>query len=214
MLATMVITGAIAARYEKNWEANPAAGWACVVMIWLYIVNFAYGWGPCSWTLIAEIFPLSTRAKGTSIAASANWMNNFAVALMVPSMLKAISWRVLPFTTHSLVLTMFRGLYIFFAGWLLLSVFFIYFFVPETKGKTLEQMDAVFGYVHPQIPNEIANRDVRSTTSDEDLTELGRVQHEVGLLSLLHGVLPDSHREDPEAKVPSATESEVASDKS
>jgi MFS family permease len=94
MLATMVVTGGIASKYSNDWSANPSAGWACVVMIWLYIVNFAYGWGPCSWTLIAEIFPLSTRAKGTSIAASANWMNNFAVALMVPSMLKAISWYV------------------------------------------------------------------------------------------------------------------------
>jgi MFS family permease len=92
MLATMVITGGIASKYSNDWSENPSAGWACVVMIWLYIVNFAYGWGPCSWTLIAEIFTLSTRAKGTSIAASANWMNNFAVALMVPSMLKAISW--------------------------------------------------------------------------------------------------------------------------
>lgn len=92
MLATMVVTGGIAVRYSGRWEENGAAGWACVVMIWLYMVNFAYGWGPCSWTLIAEIFPLSTRAKGTSIAASANWMNNFAVALMVPSVLEAIDW--------------------------------------------------------------------------------------------------------------------------
>jgi MFS family permease len=92
MLATMVVTGSLASKYSDHWEANPSAGWACVVMIWLYIVNFAYGWGPCSWTLIAEVFPLSIRAKGTTIAASANWMNNFAVALMVPSMLEAISW--------------------------------------------------------------------------------------------------------------------------
>lgn len=92
MFVTMVITGSLASKYETDWAANPSAGWACVVMIWLYIVNFAYGWGPCSWTLIAEIFPLSTRAKGTTIAASSNWMNNFAVALMVPSMLEAISW--------------------------------------------------------------------------------------------------------------------------
>jgi len=81
-------------------------------------------------------------------------MNNFAVALMVPSMLKAISW----------------GLYFFFAGWLLLSVFFIYFFVPEAKGKTLEEMDAVFG----------------SQTNQEELIELGSIQEDIGLISLLN----------------------------
>jgi MFS family permease len=130
MLATMVITGGVAARFQDDWTESPAAGWACVVMIWLYIVNFAYGWGPCSWTLIAEVFPLSTRAKGTSIAASANWMNNFGVAYGVPSMLRAMdNW----------------GLYIFFAVWLAIGVVFVYFLVPETKGKTLEEMDAVFG---------------------------------------------------------------------
>ena len=61
------------------------------------------------------------------------------------------------------------GTYIFFAAWLVLGALFVYFFVPETCGKTLEQMDAAFG----------------SHTSQEDLDELERVQREVGLLDLL-----------------------------
>jgi hypothetical protein len=59
-------------------------------------------WGPVSWTLVAEIFPLSIRAKGASIGASSNWVNNFAVAFFVPPMFEALEW----------------GTYIFFAGFL------------------------------------------------------------------------------------------------
>jgi hypothetical protein len=54
MLATMVVTGGVAAKYEDSWAAHPAAGWACVVMIWLYIVNFAYG---------CEYYPVSTQSQ-------------------------------------------------------------------------------------------------------------------------------------------------------
>lgn len=61
------------------------------------------------------------------------------------------------------------GTYIFFAVWLFIGALFVYFFVPETRGKTLEEMDAAFG----------------SHTSQEDLDELERVQKEVGLLDLL-----------------------------
>lgn len=70
--------------------------------------------------------------------------------------------------------------------------------VPETKGKTLEQMDAVFG----------------STTSADDLAELGRIQYEIGLLALIHGALPERHTNDVEEKLPAAVESETASKQS
>lgn len=150
MLSTLIIVGVIASQFQNDWTAHAAGGWACVVMIWLYIVNFAYSWGPASWTLIAEIFPLSIRAKGTSIGASANWMCNFVIALMTPSMLAKISW----------------GLYIFFAAWLALGMAFVWFFVPETKGKTLEQMDQVFGYVRGHLSLMFYCHLLRSISTD------------------------------------------------
>ncbi|KAI5244708.1 general substrate transporter [Aureobasidium subglaciale] len=155
MFVCQIIIGVIVATCQDNWKEHAAAGWVAVVMVWLYIVGFAYSWGPVSWTLIAEIFPLSIRAKGTSISASSNWMNNFIIAFITPPMLKSISW----------------GTYIFFAAWLALGGAFIWFFIPETKGKTLEEMDAAFG----------------SHSSVEDIEELARVQQEVGLTDLLNG---------------------------
>ncbi|KAK4899543.1 hypothetical protein LTR27_003276 [Elasticomyces elasticus] len=155
MFIAQVICGVIVATCAHDWDAHKAAGWAAVAMIWFYIANFGYSWGPASWTLIAEIFPLSIRAKGSSIAASSNWMNNFIIAFITPPMLKAITW----------------GTYIFFAAWLLLGGLFVYFFLPETAGRTLEEMDAAFG----------------SHSSQADMARLARVQHAVVLTALLDG---------------------------
>jgi hypothetical protein len=41
-------------------------------MVWLFVIHFGYSWGPCSWIIIAEIWPLSVRAIGTSLGASAS----------------------------------------------------------------------------------------------------------------------------------------------
>ncbi|CZR67016.1 related to quinate transport protein [Phialocephala subalpina] len=148
-----LIIGVIVATCGHDWASHSAAGWAAVVFVWLYIVNFAYSWGPGSWILIAEIFPISIRAKGTSIGASANWMNNFVIAFVVPPMLSGIGW----------------GTYVFFAVWSAAGGVFIYFFMPETKGKTLEEMDQVFG----------------SHTATEELEAFARVQERVGLTALI-----------------------------
>jgi len=135
---------------KLNIPTNRAA-----VFVWLYIVNFAYSWGPGSWILIAEIFPISIRAKGTSIGASANWMNNFIIAFVVPPMLSNIGW----------------GTYIFFAFWSGAGCIFIWLCMPETKGKTLEEMDQVFG----------------SHTAAEEMDEFAKVQERVGLTALIQG---------------------------
>ena len=63
------------------------------------------------------------------------------------------------------------GAYIFFAAWLFLGGLFVFFFVPETRGKTLEEMDAAFG----------------SHTSEEDIARLLRIQDEIGLTAILQG---------------------------
>lgn len=95
----------------------------------MYIAAFGATWGPVSWTLISEIFPLSIRAKGASIGASSNWVNNFAIAFFVPPMLQAWAW----------------GTYIFFAVFLAGGIVWVWWALPETKNTTLEEMDRVFG---------------------------------------------------------------------
>lgn len=87
-------------------------------------MHFGYSWGPCSWILVAEIWPLSTRPYGVSLGASSNWMNNFIVGQVTPDMLTAMPY----------------GTYILFGLLTYMGAVFIWWFVPETKRLTLEEM--------------------------------------------------------------------------
>ncbi|KAM3434431.1 hypothetical protein NHJ13734_006001 [Beauveria thailandica] len=124
----MVTVGVIVAKFRHDWPSHSAAGWAAVALIWVYIAGFGATWGPVSWTLVSEIFPLSIRAKGSSIGAFSNWLNNFAIAFYVPPMLEAWAW----------------GTYIFFAVFLAAGAVWVWLCLPETKNASLEEMDRVF----------------------------------------------------------------------
>lgn len=59
MFVCMVTVGIIVAKFRHDWPHHTGAGWAAVVLIWIYIGAFGYGWGPASWVLVSEVFPLS-----------------------------------------------------------------------------------------------------------------------------------------------------------
>ncbi|KAI0018588.1 putative hexose transport-related protein [Xylariomycetidae sp. FL0641] len=129
MATCHIIIAVIVAKDADRWTSEPAAGWAAVVMVWLFTIHFGYSWGPCSWIIIAEIWPLSTRPYGTTLGASSNWMNNFIVGQITPIMLNRIGY----------------GTYILFGLLTFMGAAFIWFCVPETKRLTLEEMDVIFG---------------------------------------------------------------------
>ena len=76
----------------------------------------------------AEIFPASLRAKGMAYTSMSNWFNNFIIGLITPPLIQKAGF----------------GTYIFFGVFAILSGVWTYFVVPETNGRTLEQMDDVF----------------------------------------------------------------------
>ncbi|ATY67462.1 General substrate transporter [Cordyceps militaris] len=125
---SMVLVGIIVAKFRHDWTSHATEGWVAVALIWVYIAGFGATWGPVSWTIVAEIFPLSIRAKGSSIGAFSNWLNNFAIAFFVPPMLEAWAW----------------GTYIFFAVFLAAGTLWVWLCLPETKNASLEEMDRVF----------------------------------------------------------------------
>ncbi|MCM1150636.1 MAG: D-xylose transporter XylE [Alistipes sp.] len=99
-------------------------GTAALVFIILYTASFMMSWGPICWVLIAEIFPNTIRSQAVAIAVAAQWISNFLVSATFPSL---SAWSV-------------GGTYCIYALMSLLSALFVWRWVPETKGKTLEEM--------------------------------------------------------------------------
>lgn len=71
----LIIVAALTATFQNSWSTHAGAAWTSAVFIWIYCFNFGYSWGPVSWTVIAEVMPMSARAPGTALAASANWVS-------------------------------------------------------------------------------------------------------------------------------------------
>ncbi|KAK7035868.1 hexose transport-related protein [Favolaschia claudopus] len=136
MALMLILIAALTATYQPEWN-KPAAAWSTATFIWLYVAFFGASWvGPVSWTVISEVFPLSTRAHGVALGASANWMTNastilrnFVVGIIVPDMLDHITY----------------GTYLFFLMFMLMGIAFAIWVLPETFGKSLEEMDLAFG---------------------------------------------------------------------
>ncbi|ROW05798.1 hypothetical protein VMCG_05204 [Cytospora schulzeri] len=155
MMICHVIVAAVEGSFEDSWPTHRGAGWAAIVFIWLFAVNFAYSWGPVSWVLTQEIFPNSLRSRGVSIVASTNWMFNFVIGL----------------TTKDMLASMDYGTYIFFACFCAMGALFVWRMVPETKDRTLEELDIYFGGDD-------------TTIAQADKTRMDRIYQNLGLLGV------------------------------
>ncbi|MFJ4967568.1 sugar porter family MFS transporter [Streptomyces sp. NPDC088755] len=93
----------------------------------IYIAAYAGGLGPVFWTLLGEIFPPSVRAEGSSVATAVNWVSNFIVSLAFLPLASAIG----------------QGeTFWIFAGICVVAFFFVGRYLPETKGRGPEQIEA------------------------------------------------------------------------
>lgn len=113
---------------------SDAIGIAALVFIILYTASFMMSWGPICWVLISEIFPNTIRSQAVAVAVAAQWISNFLVSATFPSL---SVWSV-------------GGTYCIYAFMSLLSALFVWKMVPETKGKSLEQMSALWRGRAPQ----------------------------------------------------------------
>ncbi|UOR11430.1 D-xylose transporter XylE [Halobacillus amylolyticus] len=102
-----------------------AIGIATLIFIIIYTASFMMSWGPVVWVLISEIFPNKIRGKAVAIAVAAQWAANYLVSSTYPMMME------------------FSGglTYTFYGVMSILSALFVWKFVPETKGKSLEQLE-------------------------------------------------------------------------
>jgi SP family galactose:H+ symporter-like MFS transporter len=124
-IAGMIVTLAVLALSFHSTFAN--LEWIAVISLMGYVASFAIGLGPIFWLIIAEIYPLKVRGLAEGTAATFNWASNLIVSLTFLTLLEKLGAS----STFAL--------YAFFsvASWL-----FSYYRVPETKGRTLEQIEA------------------------------------------------------------------------
>ncbi|EKM78126.1 hypothetical protein AGABI1DRAFT_114945 [Agaricus bisporus var. burnettii JB137-S8] len=109
--------------------ANVVAQRAGVAMIFMLSIIFSLSFGPVSWVLASEVFPTKTRAIGTSVATCANWAFNTFIGQVSPLALQNVNWKY----------------YMLFVCLNFVDFILILLFFPETKGRSLEEMNEVFG---------------------------------------------------------------------
>jgi SP family galactose:H+ symporter-like MFS transporter len=148
----MMVTTIIAVKYVDKWGRRPILFWGLAMMMFsltvlgiathfaavssaaqaisvafvlIYIFGFAISLGPIVWIICSEIFPIYSRDFGIMCTTAGNWIFNAMLASIFPSM---ISW-------------LGSNAFFLFVGACILSFLFVYFFIPETKGVSLEQIE-------------------------------------------------------------------------
>lgn len=109
---------------------NRTARVACVALgIYFFGIVYSPGEGPVPFTYSAEAYPLYVRSYGMSLATATTWFFNFLLSITWPSLQTGL--------TNT-------GAFSFYATWNLIGWGLVLLFLPETKGKTLEELDQVF----------------------------------------------------------------------
>ncbi|XP_062087352.1 sugar carrier protein C [Humulus lupulus] len=131
LICQAVVAAAIGAKFGVDGTAGELPKWyaiVVVVFICTYVAGFAWSWGPLGWLVPSEIFPLEIRSAAQSINVSVNMIFTFIVAQIFLTMLCHLKF----------------GLFIFFAFFVVIMSIFVYFFLPETKGIPIEEMNQIW----------------------------------------------------------------------
>ncbi|KAJ5950953.1 Major facilitator superfamily domain general substrate transporter [Penicillium vulpinum] len=117
------------AKPENNTsETLSGGGIAAMFFFYLWTVFYTPTWNGTPWVLNSEMFDPNMRSLAQACAAASNWLWNFLVSRFTPQMFTAMGY----------------GVYFFFASMMIISIVFVFFLVPETKGIPLESMDQLF----------------------------------------------------------------------
>ncbi|OCL10141.1 general substrate transporter [Glonium stellatum] len=126
----------------------PPAGYVALVCVFLFAGFFQFGWGPVCWIYVSEIPTARLRSLNVAIAAATQWLFNFVVARATPNMLATVGRGG-------------YGCFLIYGSFCYCMFVFAWFFIPETKGLSLERMDDLFGV----------------TELVKNIEEEGRVEH-------------------------------------
>lgn len=121
------------AQNSVNEATHPDLSWLALTSMGIFITGFALGWGPIPWLVMSEIFPTKARGFGSAACVLTNWTCAFIITKTFQNLTDLITS---------------AGTFWMFSCFCAINVIFTIFFVPETKGKTLEEIQAHFKGSH------------------------------------------------------------------
>jgi MFS family permease len=127
MVLSLVVLGVSLSVLATPHHPGDPAAIITLVCLATFIASFAATWGPVVWVMIPEVLPLSVRGTAMGVAVFGNWAANFAVSQTFPALLKGLG----P-----------GPVFLAYAGLGVLAGLFVMAFVTETKGRSLEEIEA------------------------------------------------------------------------
>src|SRR6202051_1989941 len=132
-IAGMIVTLGILGLSFRISNPSGHLAWIAVICLMAYVASFAISLGPIFWLLIAEIYPLRIRGLAEGTAATFNWASNLIVSLTFLTLVEKLGA---------------SSTFLLYALASVASWFFAYYFVPETKNRTLEEIEAFWRAGH------------------------------------------------------------------
>lgn len=105
--------------------AGDAGGWAAIASLAVFKICFSLSWGGMVWIMLGEMFPLRVRGVAMGAATLCNWVGNFVISMFFPVLLAVFS----------------GGVFLVFAGVGVVAAVFAAVMIPETRGRSLEQIE-------------------------------------------------------------------------
>ncbi|GLB38873.1 putative major facilitator superfamily, sugar transporter (TC 2.A.1.1) family protein [Lyophyllum shimeji] len=129
----------------------PPASKAMAGLLYIYVCFYSMGWGPLPWVYVSDIFPTRTRHYGLALASSSQWLWNFVVSKVTPDMISNLQYKI----------------FLMFATVNIGAMGTFSLLIPETKGRSLEEMDVIFGSISAE-------------QRQADIDKLERTEHKRG----------------------------------
>lgn len=124
LICQVIIAIILALKFGGTKELSKGEAMGIVILVCIYVSAFAWSWGPLGWLVPSEIFPLETRSAGQAITVGTNLVFTFVIAQAFLTILCHFKY----------------GIFLFFAGWVVIMTIFVALFLPETKGVPIEEM--------------------------------------------------------------------------
>ncbi|MGB5666199.1 MAG: sugar porter family MFS transporter [Maribacter sp.] len=119
---------------------STSEGIISLIGVLIFIGAFAMSMGPIVWVLLSEIFPNKIRSTAMAVAVAGQWLANYFVSQSFPMVVESDANRlIMDGGTWNNALP-----YFLFSGFIVIIILFVWKYIPETKGKTLEEMEALF----------------------------------------------------------------------